>query len=146
MLDPGGETIGNLAAALHNSGNPYVPIRVLPHRSQRFEIAGLVRIDIANFDADIVLAAVRAAVGLAFGFDARALGQSVAQSEVIAAMQAVAGVQGVRLTRFSRADEPSGLADFLPAATPEQGEQGALAGAEMLTVDPLALTGLVQWP
>ena len=45
-LDPDGETIGHLAASLRASGNPYIPVTVLPaSASSNFAIAGLVRID-----------------------------------------------------------------------------------------------------
>ncbi|MBN9559408.1 MAG: putative baseplate assembly protein [Alphaproteobacteria bacterium] len=145
-LDPDGETIANLAAALRDSGNRYVPVTVLPYQAKRFEIAGLVRIDTSTYDPAIVLAAVRAALLTAFGFDARALGQGVAQSEVIAAMQAVPGVQGVKLSHFSRADIASALPDVLPAAAPLAGARGVIAGAELLLIDPLSLPSVEQWP
>jgi hypothetical protein len=145
-LDPDGETIANLAAALRDSGNRYVPVTVLPYQPKRFEIAGLVRVDTDNYDPARVLAAVRAALLAMFGFDARALGQSVAQSEVIAATQAVPGVQGVKLNRFSRADTASVLPEFLPAAAPLAGARGVVAGAEMLLLDPLSLASVEQWP
>jgi predicted phage baseplate assembly protein len=145
-LDPDGETIANLAAALRGSGNRYVPVSVLPYQPKRFEIAGLVRVDTDNYDPARVLAAVRAALLAAFGFDARALGQSVAQSEVVAAIQAVPGVQGVKLNRFSRADIASVLPEFLPAAAPLAGARGVVAGAELLLLDPLSLPSVEQWP
>src|SRR5262249_7908449 len=102
LLDPEGETITNLAAALRNSGNPYVPVAVLPHRPALFEVAGLVRIDEGNYDPTIVLAAARTALTGAFGFEAHALGQGVVQSEVITAIQGVPGVVAAKLTTFSR--------------------------------------------
>ncbi len=145
-LDPDGETIANLAAALRGSGNRYVPVSVLPYQAKRFEIAGLVSVDTDNYDPALVLAAVRAALLAAFGFDARALGQGVAQSEVIAAIQALPGVQGVRLNRFSRADVASVLPDNLPAAAPQAGARGVVAGAELLLLDPLSLPSVEQWP
>jgi predicted phage baseplate assembly protein len=145
-LDPDGETIANLAAALRGSGNRYVPVTVLPYQAKRFEIAGLVRVDTDNYDPVLVLAAVRAALLAAFGFDARALGQGVAQSEVIAAIQAVPGVQGTRINRFSRADVLSVLPDNLPAAAPQAGARGVVAGAELLLIDPLSLASVEQWP
>jgi hypothetical protein len=148
ILDPNGETITNLAAALRNGGNPYVPVSVLPHQKQLFALGGLVRIDTTNYDPAVVLPAVRAALLAAFGFAARALGQGVAQSEVIAAIQAVPGVKGTKLNLFAPAGAapPAALPDFLPAAAPLTGARGAIAGAQMLLVDPLSLTALVQWP
>jgi hypothetical protein len=145
-LDPDGETIGNLAASLRASGNPYIPVTVLPANQQLFRIAGLVRIDTENYDQTLVLAAVRTALIATFGFDARGLGQGVVQSEVIAAIQAVPGVQASRLSLFTRSDIPIVLPDFLAAAAPQTGARGTLTGAEMLLIDPLSLTGLGPWP
>ena len=148
VLDPNGETIGNLAAALRSSGNPYVPVTVLPHQPQTFAVAGLVSVDTTTYDTGLVLAAVRASLGAAFGFDARALGQGVAQSEVIAAIQSLPGVQGTKLTAFALAGSaPSAtLPDFLPAAAPQTGARGLVSGATMLLIDPLSLPDLMAWP
>jgi hypothetical protein len=146
VLDPNGDTIGNLAAALRDAGNPYVPTTVLPHRQQLFRIAGLVRVDTDDYDPKSVLANVRAALLTAFGFDARLLGQGVVQSEVIASIQSVPGVQAAKLSLFTRADIPTVLPDFLAAAAPQTGGRGTVIGAEMLLIDPLSLTGLEQWP
>ncbi|HYM73663.1 MAG TPA: putative baseplate assembly protein [Stellaceae bacterium] len=147
ILDPKGDTISNLATALRRSGNPYVPVAVLPHEPQLFTVAGTVSVDTGQYDPTLVLAAVRAALLAAFGFEARALGQGVAQSEVIAAIQAVRGVEGVRLSGFGLAGAAvaPGLPDFLPAAAPRTGARGAVTGAQMLLIDPLSLTALVRW-
>ncbi|MGH7059955.1 MAG: hypothetical protein ACREFH_06185, partial [Stellaceae bacterium] len=145
-LDPDGETIADLAAAMRSAGNPYVPVVVLPHRTVPFQIGGLVRVDETDYDPDQVLAATRAALAQAFGFDARGLGQGVAQSEVVAAIQAVPGVVAVRLTEFSREDVQSNLPEFLIATAPVAGERGIVAGAELLQIDVLSLVGLGRWP
>jgi hypothetical protein len=145
VLDPNGDTIGNLGKALRSSGNPYVPVSVLPHRSVFFEVAGLVRVDLQNYDPDQVMSAVQKALLAGFGFDARLLGQSVTQSEIVAAIQAVPGVVAVRLTLLTREDSSTILPDFLTAAAPEAGERTAVAGAELLLIDPLLLNQLEQW-
>lgn len=148
ILDPAGETISNLATALRNAGNPYVPISVLPHQPQQFAIAALVSVDTTTYDPKLVLAAISASLLSAFGFTARSLGQGVAQSEVIAAMQSVSGVQGVKLNTFGPAGAPaaSTLSNYLPAAAPIAGARGAVTGAQMLLIDPLSLVNVVQWP
>ena len=79
-----------------SSGNPYVPVNVLPHQPQHFAVAGLVSVDTTDYDPTLVLAAVSTTLLTTFGFTARALGQGVAQSEVIAAIQSVPGVQGTQ--------------------------------------------------
>ena len=148
VLDPNGNTITNLAAALRNSGNPHVPVSVLPHQRQQFAVAGLVSVDTIDYDPSLVLAAVQTALLNVFGFAARALGQGVAQSEVIAAIQSVPGVQGTKLTAFALAGAaaPAMLPDYLPAAAPLTGARGTVAGAQMLLIDPLSLPDLVPWP
>ena len=141
ILDPAGETISNLATALRNAGNPYVPISVLPHQPQQFAIAALVSVDTTTYDPKLVLAAISASLLSAFGFTARSLGQGVAQSEVIAAMQSVSGVQGVKLNAFGPAGAPaaSTLSNYLPAAAPIAGARGAVLlgrSTKMLLIDP----------
>ena len=148
VLDPNGDTITNLVAALHSSGNPYVPVTVLPHQPQQFSVAGLVSVDTTDYDPKLVLAAVSSTLLSTFGFTARALGQGVAQSEVIAAIQSVPGVQGTKLTAFVLAGAPAAatLPDYLAAAAPQTGARGTVTGAQSLLIEPLALTDVVQWP
>ena len=133
---------------MRGSGNPYVPVAVLPHRPQLFAVAGLVSVDTPDYDPKLVLAAVRDALTGGFGFAARGLGQGVAQSEVIAAIQSVPGVQGTKLTNFGLTGTVTTgpLPDFIPAAAPQTGAHSVLSGAEMLLIDPQSLADLVQWP
>jgi hypothetical protein len=173
-LDPNSATIVNLAAALTGAGNPYVPLKVMPHRQALFSIGGKVRID-ADRDTGQVMDNVRAALRDAFRFAARNLGQAVAQSEVVAVIQAVPGVVAVDLTRFSlnqtamfslgrtavaaRAFMPvdAGLIDsllslrlsgplpeFLSASAPPSGRAPATP-ASLLLIDPASLDGLGVW-
>jgi hypothetical protein len=150
-LDPNGETIANLAAALVACGNPHVPLRVMPNQQSLFTVSGKVRID-ADRDSGLVMDNVRAALAAVFGFAARDLGQPVAQSEVVAAIQGVDGVVAVELTNFSlnqsgwiflaRRFEPP--AEFLSAGTPPSGRAPA-APATLLLIDPSSLDGLGVW-
>src|SRR5262249_51812519 len=129
VLDPDGDTIENLTTALTSAGNPYVPLAVLPHRPALFEVGALILIDTEAYDPAQVLAAARAAVTTAFGFTARELGHGVTQSDVLATIQAVAGVTAVNLTSFTREDAAAALPDFLIAAAPQSGDRGAPIGA-----------------
>ncbi len=146
VLDPNGETITNLVATLRSAGNPYVPIAVLPHQPKLFRVDALLRVDTVNYDPTLVLTNARAALLAAFGFSARGLGQGVAQSEVIAAIQPVAGVVAVKLTAFAREDVATDLPLFLAASAPQPGDQGVVIGAELLLIDPLSATSLELWP
>src|SRR5262245_37651387 len=77
-----------------------------------------------------------------FGFRARAFGQPVALSEVIATIARVPGVVAVDLDTLIRKDGAggSGLDNPLPAALPEAGALGTTLAAELLTIapDPIA--------
>jgi hypothetical protein len=73
----------------------------------------------------------------AFGFEARALGQPVALSELIGVVQDVDGVLGVDVNELYRTDRE-------PVAHPEPrlGADLPIAGraAELLTIDPAGIT------
>jgi len=85
-----------------------------------------------------VQAQVWQSLSTAFSFNQRQMGQGVAQSEVIAVIQAVPGVIAVELNIFNvQGDQPvSPLPPVLLAASPVAGTQGEPAGAQMLTLDP----------
>ncbi len=169
-LDPNGETITNLAAALTNCGNPHVPLKVMAHRQSLFSVGGQVRVD-ADHDPGLVMDNVRAALSAAFGFSARNLGQPVAQSEVIAAIQGTGGVVAVELTRFAlnqaawafpifaAPPTPASLgafrlvarhpllgppSEFLNAGNTRSG-RAAAGPATLLLIDPASLGGLGVW-
>lgn len=73
---------------------------------RRFRIAAQVGVDPA-FDRPAVLDGVAAALGRAFGFEARALGQHVTEAEVMLVIQRVPGVVFTRLTRLGDANAPA---------------------------------------
>jgi len=86
----------NLAMALADSGDPHVTVRLLAHRAATFRLGLRVKRD-PDVDGSVVLAQVEAALRMRFGFDARALGQPVQQSEVVSVAQGVRGVVAVDL-------------------------------------------------
>jgi hypothetical protein len=144
-LDPNGQVIPNLSKVLRSAGNPYVPISILPFQARLFTVTGQVAIDTVDYDSSAVFSSINTALLASFGFGARNLGQSVAQSEVVAAIQSVPGVLAVQLTTFSREDQTTSLLAYLAAASPQPGERGTILPAEMLMIDPASLTGLVPW-
>src|SRR5207244_679497 len=95
---------------------------------------------------DRVLAAVEVALRARFSFEARAFGQPVALSEVVAAIQAIDGVSAVVLTALHRTGENPGLPTLagqrLIAAAPQAGSASTVLAAELLTLapGPLGLT------
>jgi hypothetical protein len=113
IAGPGGVVISpdspiwiNLSAALANSGDPYVAVRLLAHRPGTFRVGLRVKC-VADFESNLVLGEVESALRAAFGFDARALGQPVQQSEVIAIAQRVRGVVAVDLDLLYGGTQPS---------------------------------------
>ena len=83
-----------------------------------------------------MLAAVEKALRDKFFFDARAFGQPVFLSEVIATVQAVTGVVAVDVNKLYRATAAATLQNRLLAALPETLADGSLVAAELLTLDP----------
>jgi hypothetical protein len=148
-LDPNGKAITDLIASFRLYGSPYVPIQVLSYQPRLFQIGGSVRIDTDNYDPDIVLGNVRAALQQSFSFDQRDLGQGVAQSQVIEIIQGIAGVVAVQLAAFNREDQPQAagtpLPEFLIASAPQAGARGPVVAAELLLLDVSSLQGLGVW-
>jgi hypothetical protein len=143
----GDPTIVKLTTALHKAGNPFVPLTVASYVPGLFETAAAIRVDSVNYDSTEVLARVWRALAAAFSFDARNLGQGVAQSEIVEIIQQTAGVIAVELTGFQRSgDVPqSPLPAVLRAASPVAGGNSAPQPAELLTLDPASRGNLGVW-
>jgi len=143
----GDPAIVNLTTALHQAGNPFVPLSVASYTPVLFEIAASVQVDTANYDPDGVLGRVWQALTAAFSFAARGLGQGVAQSEVIEIIQQTAGVTALELTGFQRSgDVPqTPLLAVLRAASPVSGGNSLPQPAELLTLDPASRGNLGVW-
>ena len=86
----------NLAKALAAGGDPHVDVRLLAYVPASFRIGFKLRRDPA-FALAPLLAAVETALRAHFGFEARALGQPVLQSDVIAVVHTVPGVIAIDL-------------------------------------------------
>lgn len=136
-VDETGETYNNLVSAMHDAGDPYVPLRVKSYVAAKFKLATAVTRD-PDYLADKVEADVRAALLSGFAFDVRAFGQPVALSEVMATIQAVPGVVTVDVNALHRADLVGGdgvqarLSASLPQA--QGGSGGSPLPAELLTL------------
>lgn len=132
------ELIQTLVSQMRKSGDPYVPLQVKSYRSALFRLVAQVQVD-STYQRDRVLAAVRQSLQATFAFEARALGQGVALSEVMACMQAVEGVVAVDVDQFYRFGNAAQWNPRLVAAAPQAGAAGAVAAAELLTLDPSSL-------
>src|SRR5206468_6690639 len=81
----------NLVKALHDFGDPYLPIQVEVRELLALILSANVRV-LPDYQWESVEANVRATLLDVFGFEWRELGQTVFLSEVISAIQRVAGV------------------------------------------------------
>jgi predicted phage baseplate assembly protein len=140
-IDPSSDTYGKLLEALKQAGDPFVDLLVESYRPASFRIAGSFIVD-SNYESDTVSTAVEAALRTSFSFDARAFGQPVSLSEVIAVMQSVPGVVAVDLKEFYRSDQTPALNDRLFAEMPILTGSNP-ASAELLTLDSTPLNELV---
>ncbi|HEV2517988.1 MAG TPA: putative baseplate assembly protein [Devosia sp.] len=139
----------HLATALAGSGDPRVAVTLLAHEASTFHVGLRVKCDPA-LEASVVLAAVEAALRAQFSFEARALGQPVHQSEIVAVAQAVPGVIAVDLNRLYGGTQPQ--AQTLPSlqvrllASRMHVENGVALPAELLTLHPGPFDQLEEMP
>ncbi len=122
----------NLRAAIDGARPPEEDVVVAGFEGVGFGLEAGVTVDPAHRPED-VLAAVEAALALAFSFEARSFAQGATTSEVLAVMQRVPGVVAVDLDLLDGADpfrRPR-----LPAF-PARWEGGAMRPAQLLTLDP----------
>jgi len=137
LLDPEGQTCSNLLTALQGAGEPYVPIRVIPHQPVTFQLELSLDVDHEHDHPKVANLAV-AALREAFSFAARDFGQPVAISEVIAIVQAIEGVVATRVLKLARGGGGGVPANgvLTAALSTAGGDFQSLKGAELLTLDP----------
>jgi Baseplate J-like protein len=140
-IDRGSAIYTNLLAAIQTAGAPHVPLEVQSYRKAYFHLTATITVK-PDFQKDAVVVGVEQALRSQFSFDARAFGQPVMLSEVMAVMQSVPGVLAVDIDRLNRSDNVlvfrsrQLLPDSLSAAVPEMRSDGTLLAAELLTLDP----------
>jgi hypothetical protein len=134
--------IANLRDAIARASDSATAIRISPHIPAWFKLEANIRVFPDRIATDVI-AAVDAALRDTFSFSRRELGQPVARSEVIAAIQAVDGVDWVDLDALYRGSIV-GNAAVLTAAVPRSAQRltgSALpAPAELLSLFPGTLT------
>jgi hypothetical protein len=134
--------MANLAAAIAKASDTAIVVTISPHIPVWFKLEANIRV-FADRVADDVILAIEQRLREDFSFDQRALGQSVARSEVIAAIQSVDGVDWVDLDALYRGDTVSNAA-VVNAAVPRSGRRLAGASvpsaAEHLSITPGPLT------
>ncbi len=142
MLEEDGSVITKLKESLRRYGDPFVAFTVKPYRQAWFEVGGTVTID-PDHVSDIVMDAITADLKEQYAFEARAFGQPVAMSELIALIQAIPGVVAVDLDRFARRGDSSTLVQArLIANRAGMGADKELHAAELLLFDPASFTQL----
>jgi hypothetical protein len=99
VLPPGNPTLNNLITALHNYGNPLIPIYVQTFLETLFRVSVDIKCDPA-YDLDAVKANVLQQLQQNYSFGARNFGQGVSADEVDAFVQAVPGVIAVNVTKL----------------------------------------------
>jgi hypothetical protein len=145
-LTVAGPTLSKLVDALHEVGDPRIPVRVASYRPAFFHLRASVQRDSAYLAAN-VLADMTAMLQSRFGFEAREFGQALTFSEIMAAIQSVAGVLSVNITQLYRDGTAGGLQTYLPADAPVDGSADAgLKPAELLTIAPDVSTAIEVAP
>jgi predicted phage baseplate assembly protein len=127
----------NLLKAMREAGDPTVPLVVQSYQSRLFRLSAAVQVD-PDYVPEKVLAEVERKLRDSFSFEARAFGQPVNLSEVIAVIHSVRGVVAVDVNEFYRVDHPEPPKPRLAAAVPRPGAEKVFP-AELLTLDPRPL-------
>jgi hypothetical protein len=113
-LPPGNPTLDNLVTALHNYGNPLIPIHVESFLETLFSLNADIKYD-PNYDAKTVKQNVLDRLRRSYSFAARTFGQGVSADEVAALIQAVPGVIACNVT------------SLVPGQTSKAGDLGSTA-------------------
>jgi len=110
-IDATSDLYRNLLLALRRYGDPSLPVRLDVRELLALTVSAKVGL-LPDFAWESVEPTVRAALLDVFGFERRALAQSVYLSELVACMQAVRGVAWVDVDAFGSLDEATLLAGF----------------------------------
>lgn len=124
-IDPTSDLYRNLLQALQRYGDPSLPVRLDVRELLALTVSAKLGL-LPDYAWESVEPAVRAALLDAFGFERRALAQSVYLSELVACMQAVRGVAWVDVDAFGSLDEPTLLAGFGAGGDDGKQDDGAL--------------------
>jgi hypothetical protein len=149
LIDPSSDLYRNLREALEDLGDAHQPVRLASRDLELLVISAGIRVA-PDYRWDAVEPRLRTALLDSFGFQSRELGQDALPSEVVAAMQGVAGVEYADLDTFGAVSaanlatlQPSlaGLArtvQRVPAALaqPDKTVPGAILPAQLAVLTP----------
>jgi len=141
VLEAGMPVFDNLLDALRQSGDPYLPVRLLSVPPGLFRLMARVKTD-PDQVRDTILANVVRALRTTFAFPERSFGQPVTLSEVIATIQSVTGVVATDVEELYRLPGPTKAQPelVLEAAVPRPGSDPSALPAEMLILDPAPIS------
>ncbi len=131
------ELYANLVAGIDAARHPDQRVKVESYAALTFNVKAKVQVDY-RYSADDVLGAVRRALEQSFSFARRSFGQAVTVCEVLAIIQAVAGVSAVDLDALYFPSEPPDWNPRLPKKMADW-EVGIGKPAKLLTVNPLGI-------
>ena len=119
------------------------PLEVEPCRRVRFEVHAELRLAADSRPGDVRRAA-RQALERRYSYRHGRFGERITASEVARLLEAVRGVEAVRLTRFQRRDRPAVVVAPYLSARPARWDPdaGRTRGAELLEVRPLVDVGI----
>jgi hypothetical protein len=145
-VDPTSAQYRNLIKAMLAASDGTFPIVLCSYVPRTFTLGATLTVD-PSLDADAVVAAAKDALRAAFGFDARGFMQPVFPSEIFAVLQAVPGVIAATIDTFRLSDASAADPTLPPnplAADPPVLVGGTLVGAQLLTLEPGLLPGVVH--
>lgn len=125
-IDPSDDLFRNLRQALHDFGDPFMPITLAVRELVMLVLSADVRI-LPDYQWEPVALAVRNSLYAAFGFERRELGQNAHLSEVIAAIQSVPGVAYVDVDTFGAVEEKKSVSGQRQLRTPKEVAEAAAA-------------------
>jgi predicted phage baseplate assembly protein len=131
-IDASSDLYRNLLQALQQYGDPSLPVRLDVRELLALTVSAKVGL-LPDFAWESVEPAVRAALLDAFGFERRALAQSVYLSELVACVQAVRGVAWVDVDAFGSLDEATLLAGFGVGGDNKNGNGSSLHAQAIVT-------------
>ena len=135
-IDISSDLYRNLLQALQRYGDPSLPLRLAVRELLTLTLSAQVGLR-AGYAWEFVEPVLRAALLEAFGFERRALAQDVYLSEIVACMQAVAGVAWVDVDAFGSLDQATVLAGFGVDESNGKGQgDGVLLMSAQTTISP----------
>ncbi len=133
-VDKTSDLYKNLVLGIERSKDPVQQFLIDSFNPLFFNLSANVLVD-SRYVKEKVLAAVTDALKKAFSFEQRSFGQEVTESEMLAAMQRVEGVEAVDLDALYMKGEPPGLSTYLTASRAHQ-DKGSPLPADLLTLNP----------